>query len=241
MVTPLDIACFQYCSKTLEKESYKEKVIPSLTFFEEHMRLAIIDAERSLIFKDSDLNPKKILNKWDKLWWPAAMSSGISIKEAEELTHKASEKFSDYCKYDISDYFHPTAGADVEASKRINSTYLTTQIDLVKVDIRERRINITLVDFTRKNLSTRDIILDPAIRAKAYAFSLGKKETITYTCIDLNEEKEKLIVSSAVFRPEELEKIRKMIIHTESGIRNNIYSLNRWLCKECNICQSSKL
>jgi len=235
-VTPLDIACFQYCSKTLEKQSYKEKVIPSLTFFEEHVRRAIIEAEKSLIFKDSDIDPRKILRKWDSIWWPAAVSSKMDMKEAQQYAVDASAKFSDYCRYDVSDYLHPTAAADIETTIKINTSCLTARIDLLKVNLSEKKRNITLVDFTRKNLTTRDIILDPAIRAIAYAFSLGKDETITYTCIDVCEELEKLSVSSAVFRTAELEEIRKMLIHTESGIRNKVQRLNRWQCKECNIC-----
>lgn len=240
MVTPIEIACFQYCTKTLEKQSYREKVIPSLTFFEDHVRQAIVQAEKMLIFKDSEPTPRKILKVWDKIWWPACTSSGIPIKQAQTLAVKASVKFSDYCKYDISDYMLPTAAADVEHWVPLGNSGIRARIDLIKVNLNGKKRNINLVDFTRKGLTTRDIILDPAIRATAYVFSLGISGTITYTCIDVSENNEKLIVSSAVFRPEEMQRIREMLIHTEIGITSGIYKLNRWQCKECGICQNFK-
>ncbi len=240
ILTPEDFACFIYCPKTLETQVYKQKVVPSLTYFEDKVRLAIIEAERNILLKDGELNIKKMHQAWDKIWWPAIPSSKISLPKAEELTIKAGIKLSDYCKYDISDYLYPTAGVDLHSEISIGSSILKTQIDLIKVNLKTKKKNILLVDMSRKKLSTREMVLDPAIRAKAYSFYSGEKESVSYACIDLNEKENKLTVSTVVFRAQEMEKIKKMLFHIERGIRKGVFYMNRWQCKECQICQNFK-
>jgi len=237
ILTPDDISNFLYCP-LLPKGT--EVVYKKNTFFESCVGEAIKLAERNCLLKDSVLNNKKIITAWDNIWWPACPSQNIDFKTAQDLTVKASRYFLDYCKYDISDCLYPTIAVNVESQVNINSTILKTHIDMIKVDLSVSNKNMVLVDFSKKDMSSIDIALDPGIRSTVLSFSQGKNETIQYMLIQPNSKTNKLVITSAIFRPKEIENIRKMVSYVEQGIRRNISYGNRWQCKECQKCKSFK-
>jgi hypothetical protein len=233
---PLDIACYIYCP-VLYKKRRSDKIVGKLTVVEENIRQAFIDAEQRACLKDSIVSPKRLLAEWDNLWWPAAASAGINMTEASKVSLKASSKFADYCKYDISDWMFPTAGVQAESETHINSSILRATTDIVKVDLNGDR-NTVLVNFNKRKLSIVEAAYDPAIKATAYAFYSGRGEIITHIAIDIDEKKQNLKLTTSIFRPESMEEIRKMLYHVECGIRYSRYYPNPYACQECNICQN---
>jgi hypothetical protein len=238
-LTPEKISCFLFCPYMLSLSGAEQKLIPPLLPLEEHIRIAICEAERRCLLKESEINPRKIIRAWDNTWWPNVSSLGISYKDAQKLSTKACIKFNDYCKYDFVDFLHPTVGVDIESQVQINRSILKAQIDMIKVDLTESKKNILLIDFSRKNMTNREIALDPAVLAKVYAFSEGQGETITYLSIDLSDSKSKLGVVQAIFRADDVQEIGNLIQYIEIGMQKKIKHMNKWNCKECQLCQLS--
>ena len=235
-LNPLDIACYIYCPILLQKKRH-DKISPRLTFAEQYIRKAFIYGEMNACLKDSVITPRKLLNAWEKVWWPSVTAAGtISIKEAHDISLKASHKFTDYCKYDISDCMFPTAGVEAESDVKIGQSILKATVDVVKVDLNEKNKNTVLVNFNRKGLSLSSAALDPAIRATAYAFYSGKGETITHISVDIDENIKDVKLTTSTFRPEAMEGIRKMLYYVECGISRGAFHANPYPCKECKVC-----
>jgi len=235
-LNPLDIACYVYCP-VLQSKKRTDKITPKLTFLEENIRKAFIEGERNACLKDSLVSPRKLLSAWDKIWWPSISNrKDISMKEAEKLSLKASYLFSDYCKYDLSDWDFPTAGVQVENEIKIGRSIIKTNVDVVKVDL-NKDINTVLVNFNRKGLSLRESAMDIAIKTIAYSFYSGRGETITHMSVDVDENKDNVKITTSTFRPESMEAIRKMLYHIERGISSGIRYVNPYMCQECKICQ----
>jgi len=238
-LNPLDIACYVYCP-VLQQKRKPEIIAPKLTFTEKNLREAFIEAERNACLKDSIVSPRKLLSAWDKIWWPAVAEQGsLSMKEANKISLQASFKFTDYCKYDISDWMFPTAGVEAQSEIRIGQSILQATADIVKVDLnKNNNINTVLINLNRKGLSLKSAATDPAIKAIAYAFYSGRGETITHISIDVSEDQKNIKVTTSTFRPEAMEGIRKMLYHVECGIRSGVYHINPYQCQECNVCQN---
>jgi CRISPR/Cas system-associated exonuclease Cas4 (RecB family) len=242
ILTPFDIASYLYCPFLLEaKHQAKEIITPSLSPYEECLRQTIIRTEELCLLKDTEITPRKLLRVWDAIWWPIVGTLGLSIKESQMKSIEASSKLSDYCKYDISDIEYKTASTNIEAKKIVGSSILCATADIVKVDVSAKARNMVIIDLSRKDLTDLDVTIDPVIRATAYAFYTGKKETITYISVDVSGGGSKLKVKVSFFRPEELEDIAKSIKLAEQGIRTNTIYANPWKCKECNVCNSKSL
>lgn len=238
---PLDIACYVYCP-LLQAKGRTDIISKPLTFSEEMIRQTFIEAEKNACLKDSIVAPRKFLAAWERLWWPAvAKKKHISLKKAEEISLVAAHKFADYCKYDISGWMFPTAGASVESEIRIGPSTLRAKADVIKVDLNKDNKNTVLINFDRKGLGLRAAAQDPAIRATAYAFYSGKGEVITHIAIDINDKHNNIEVTTSTFRPESMEGIRKMLYHVEYGIRSGAKHANPYLCKECKVCQDFTL
>lgn len=232
---PNDIACYMYCPLLYSKRKHN-KVIPPLGFFEEKLRDAFVLAEEVSCLKDSIVNSRRLHASWDKIWWPAAAKQKIKMKEADELSLKASRKFTDYCKYDISDWFFPTAGVDIEVEKHVNSAVLKASVDVVKVDLNQRK-NTVLINFTNRSLSLGMAAIDPIARATAYAFYSGRGETITYISVNINSKIPNVEITTSTFRPESMDDIRKMLSHVQRGIASSSFYPSPYKCKECKQCQ----
>jgi len=235
-----DIACFLYCPFIRTKPKAKEIVLSSLTPYEEKLREAIKQTERNCLFKNSEVTSQKIIRSWDKIWWPYTTEKEIDFKLAKTLSTKACYKFADYCKYEISDFAHSTVGINIQSTKQIGTSTIASEVDIVKVNLLDKKKNIILIDLGRKGLSSRDVALDIDIKTKAYCFYQNKEENVIYINIDLNENKQKLNVTSAIFRPSDMDDIRKMITFAKIGIENNVEYMNRWNCKECGLCPRFK-
>ena len=237
-LTPTDIARFLYCPLLPKKSEYL--VYKPRTMFESCVGEAIKEAERTSLLNETEIGPRKITKAWDNTWWPACAAHSIPFKEAQERTIKAGPYFLDYCKYDISDFLHPTVAINVDAQTPVGQSILHTHIDLVKVDLTMSEKNMMLIDFTKKGMKTFDVGLDPGIAATALSFYRGKGELIQYVVIEIDENIEKLFVTYSVFRPSDMENIKKMINYVENSIRRGVLYGDRWKCKECKACPSFK-
>jgi hypothetical protein len=199
---------------------------------------SIIETEKRCLLSDSEITPRKILRSWDKVWWPAAIENNIPPNEIKNKSLKASRIFTDYCKYDISGYMFPTVGTHITNQVGVGNSTLHSGVDIIKVNMNYTYRNINLVDFSMREMTEREIAIDTYIAAKAYSFYSHKEETVTYTHI--KPLKDKLFMSSAIFRPDQMIQIEKMIKHVVSGIESNIRYMNRWNCKECKLCRNFK-
>ena len=239
-LTPHDIASYIYCP-LLYKEKRHSVTAKPLTFFESCVRAALVEGERNAVLKDSVVSPRKLLSAWDKVWWPAAASKNIRMKEADELALKAIMKLTDYCKYDIADHSYPTAAVNAGMRMPLGKHILTATAAVVKVNLNTKEKTTFLVNFTNRQLSPRDSAFDPAIRATAYAFYRGKEETVTHINVNINKEIDRLKTTASTFYPEDMEGIRKMLYHVEQGISAGAFYMNSFLCKECNQCKNIQL
>lgn len=242
ILEPLDIAAYMYCPYLLEaKEKALEVIAPPLSPYEECIRETIIRVEELCLLRGSEITPRKMIRVWDSVWWPVVTSLGLDMKEAKELSIKASSKFADYCRYDLSDISYPTVCTKATSKKHLGSSVLHVSADIMKVDVTAQTKNMVLVDLSRKNLTDLDAVIDPIIRSTAWAFYTGHGETVTYVSVDVTGVSSKLKVKISFFRPEELEEIGKALKLAEQGIRQNIKYVNPWKCRECDICNSKSL
>lgn len=242
ILTPFDIATYMYCPFLLEaKHKAIEVITPPLSVYEKCLRETIIRTEELCLLRGTAIAPRKLLRVWDTTWWPIVGFLGLDIQESQLKSIHASSKLADYCRYDLSDVYYPTAATKVEAKKNINQSTLHATADILKVDISAKKKNMVLIDLSRKNLTDLDMAIDPMIRSTAYAFYTGHGETVTYISIDVSGGGSKLKVKISFFRPEELEMIGKSIKLVESGIRTNTIYANPWKCKECDVCSSKSL
>lgn len=237
-ITPADILYYTYCPYLLEKDPGKTKLIERMDLFNTCLVKSIVDAEKRCLMSDSELTPRKLVRSWDKIWWPEAVSNGIPLDKTEKESVRASRFMSDYCKYDISGYMFPTVATSITTQRTVGTCTLHSGVDMIKVDLNNSKKNLVLVDFSLREMSERELAIDTYNMAKAYSFYSGRGETVTYTHI--RPGKNKLHVSSAIFRPEQMKQIDTMVKHVVSGISKNIRYMNRWNCQECKLCPNFK-
>jgi hypothetical protein len=232
-LTPEDIGLYVKCPILFKKKRYNST---SLTFFEEQIKQAFVEGEKNVVLKDSIIDPRKLSRAWDKIWFPAAVKEGISIKDANRKTLEAMFRFTEYCKYDISGYEYPTAGVDIDAVMHIKDHYIAAHADLLKIDLSTKQKTTVIVNFSNRKLSTSDIVFDPAIRTTAYAFYRNNNDYVMYVNVNIDENLNKLNMAAATFSPDQMDEIRKMIYHVELGIRNNVFYHNTAMCERCRAC-----
>ncbi|RLD51557.1 MAG: hypothetical protein DRI97_15560, partial [Bacteroidetes bacterium] len=211
---------------------------PKLSIVESVIRDSIIEAEEKALLKDSVVYPSKVHRVWDRLWWPIAVENNISLEEAEKLAVSAAFKLSDYCKYDFTNYFHPTISVRAVGEKFLNSsTIFRAKADILKVNIEHNSKNLIIINFSTQPFTHKQLSLDAGIRSLAYAFSLGEpEEIVTYLNVDIRESQKELKITSANFRAPDLEEAKKMLYHLEVGIRKKINYFNPNACGGCNEC-----
>jgi hypothetical protein len=231
-----DIASYVFCPVLQEKKRY-DIIIPKLTFAEHCIREAFIDGERNACLKDSVVTPRKLMRAWEGIWWPAATEKKLSMEEANEVSLRASCQFSDYCKYDMSDWDFPTVGVAVESEIKLGPVTLCVSADVVKADLSGKKPCTVVVNFSSRKLSLRQASIDPAIKAAVYAFYGDRDENVAHILVDINERSDKIKAVVSIFRPEDMKHIRAMLEHVARGIYSRNYYHNPGLCKECKVCQ----
>ena len=237
-----DIFKFNFCPYLYWNKKIPENLDFKFNLFENKVIEAIVLAEKHSVLRNSTLETRKILRKWDYIWWPAATKNKISMKDAEKLSVKASCLFNDYCKYDISDIFYPTVSADVTFAKSLNrDSILEDNVKIIKTKLQSKKKSLLLVDFGSKNLSARELSLDFRIQTKAFLFSDGKEDEIIFAYVYINPKTNKTKITSVTFRSEDLKRIEKNINYIEAGILNKISFMNKWNCKDCKQCNLFEL
>lgn len=242
ILTSEDIFKFNFCSYLYWHKKLPDNISPELTLFESKIIEAITLAEEHSILKNSDLNTRKILRKWDYIWWPAATKEKLSMKEADNLSLKAASIFNDYCKYDISEVFYPTVAANITLSKEISQkSILQDKINVIKTNLNSKKKSLVLLDFGNKDLSARQLTIDLRVHSKVYLFSDGNEDEIIYTYVYIDSKRNKTKLTSVIFRAEDIKIIEKNIKYIEYGILNKIDFLNQWNCEICKQCHLFKL
>lgn len=206
--------------------------------FNECLVETIVETEKMCMLSDSDVTPRKLLRSWDKIWWPEAVSKEIPISKIKSESIRAARLLSDYCKYDLSGYMFPTVGIKIKNQRQIGNCTLHSGVDIVKVDLNNTDKNIVLVDFSMREMTEREIAIDMYNLAKVFSFYSNRGETVTYTHI--RPSMHKFFMSSAIFRPDQMNQINTMMNHIVSGISKNIRYMNRWNCQECKSCKTFK-
>lgn len=233
-VTPTDLLEFAYCPYLKHSD---KTLVPPLSLFERTMRQAILVAEQRALDKDSYVTPRKIGAAWEKLWWPAATEAGLPLAEVDQMAVRASARFRDYCRYDISGPSHETIGVDVASEVRLSDGILAAQIDLIKLSLEEPD-QLVFIDFTRGKITRQELAYDMAVWGNVYAFG-GLGRPISYICMDLSEGSKETKPSTVFFRPDELTNIGRILNYLAYGIYKHVDYQCSWLCGECKLCSRS--
>lgn len=239
IIKPKDIAAYAFCPMLYIK-GRQDKFLPSLTLFERNLRKSLIKGEETALLKDTIISVKKLIRAWDNEWWPDAMAHKMDMIIAKEKAVKATEKFIDYCNYEVTDYLWPTIGVNIESRVDLGGAMLVANADIIKVNLEEKKRNTVLLNFTKRNLSIRDAAFDNLIKATVYAFYSGKGENITHINININEDLKKIKMNISNFKEKDIDDIRKMIYHVKRGITSNTKYMNPIACEGCAICPEYK-
>lgn len=241
IISAQDIATYLYCPFLYTRKNGSKIIARDLSFFESKLKEAFIEGENKAVMKDSVVTTYRLARAWDEIWFPAAARNKITLKETKDFTLKATIKFTDYCKYDISDYTFPTAGTNISIQNNINGSILLGNADLVKIDMTTKKKTTVIVNFTTLDLDNRGSSFDIMARVNAYCFFRNKGENVSHIYVNIDENKEKLKMVTSTFSEKDMEVIRKMIYHAEEGIRSKRFYHNPYLCKECNQCPNITL
>ena len=236
-LTTKDIACYIFCPR-LQQKQRKDILFPPLSMTEVYLRRAFVAAEAAAALKDNIVTSRKLLSAWEKLWWPAVANTQLDLKAADAASLKASYKFTDYCKYDISDWMFPTVGANVNLDMKIGSTVIKAHADVVKVDMHQDTPTTVLINFGTQDYNHLSAAADPVIKATAYAFYSGRNETIVHSAVNISDRRDKIKIVTSVFRPKVMDEIRKMLYYVSRGITAGTYFPNPSACKDCRVCQN---
>ena len=235
-ITPSDIASFGYCPYLYWKRGTAQ-VVPPLSIFEDTIRKTILFSEAKALKNGTFVTPRSLGNMWERIWWPIAAKANIELKEAEKVSLRAGFKFADYCKYDISSALYATIGTTVPFQVKLFRGILSGEIDMIKLPINEADKNIVLIDFTRKGITTTQVVNDLAILSTIYAYQ-ELDRNITYICIDLSEKLEKLRIVSSSFDKDGIKEIERTIQYLTEGMYRQVNYKPSWLCGECTKCNS---
>lgn len=239
IITPKDIAAYTFCPILYYKKR-QDKFLPHLTLFERNLRQAFLLAEEQALLKDTIVSVQKLTRAWDNIWWPNAMVHKLDMVKARNTAMKATDRFIDYCNYELTDYLWPTVGVNVESSIDLGGATFVAKTDLVKVHLEKNKRNTVLLNFTSRKLSIRDAAFDNLIKSTAYAFYTGKGETITHLNVNINEDLKKIQMSISHFDKKDMEDIRKMIYYVKTGISSNVKYMNAKACEGCGVCPEYK-
>lgn len=239
IITPKDIAAYAFCPMLYFKRR-QDKFLPHLTLMERNLRKSFILAEERALLKDTIVSVPKLTTAWDTMWWPDAMAHKLTMVKAKDIAIKATERFIDYCNYEMTDYLWPTIGVDVESRVDLGMATLVANTDIIKVNLENNKRNTVLINFTSRRLSIRDAAFDNLIKATVYAFYSGNGETVTHLNVNINENIKKIQMGISHFDQKDIEDIRKMIYHIKTGISTGVKYMNPKACEGCKVCQEYK-
>lgn len=231
-----DIATFAYCPYLYWRKDTAH-VVPPLSTFEDTARQSILNAEAKALKLETQVSPRSLGNAWEHIWWEIAAKNDIPLAQAEKTSLLAGLKFSDYCKYDISTALYATIGTNIVSQIAIENAILAVNVDMIKVPIEDPDHHVMLIDFTRKNVRRIRLANDLAVLSTIYAFG-GLNRHITYMCIDLSEDKEKLEITSTSFDRDDIKEIERTVRYLVSGMRQGVNYKSGWTCGECTKCDS---
>jgi hypothetical protein len=239
---PEDISAFVFCPY-LQQTHKQESRLDRLSLFEQCIVETIQKTEQDCLLQNSDITPRKLLRRWDNIWWPITAKNKIDFKYSQTISISASNIFSDYCKYDISGYMYPTIGIGIESTLDLGHHILFAQADILKVNLTIKNKNIVILNFCNTKSITNEIVVDQGIQSVicSFAKNILPDGTINYTNVYINKNTSKLDITTAVFRQNDIDKIYKNIKYIEEGIYKGINYMNKWNCKECNKCQKFRL
>jgi hypothetical protein len=240
VITPKDISTYLFCP-LLYFKGKQNKFYGKLSFFEEKIKESFIAAEENALLLDSVVSVNRLVSAWDKIWWPEATKKKIKLSVSEKKSLIATQKFIDYCRYEMTDYLWPTIGTNIESQIKIGESILKCKTDLIKIDLESKNRSTVLVNFSNRSMDIREAAFDNAIRVLCYSFYSGRNEKVSHININIKEENPKIELSVSTFYPKDMKNIEKMIKHAENGIRNKISYMNWFACKECNECKQLKL
>lgn len=239
IITAEDILAYSYCPMLLKKHR-KDIVLPRLSLIEETLKEAFIDAEREACLKDSITDPRRILCAWEKIWWRKALENNIKLEDADKISLNISDRFSEYCRYNISDWTYPTVGVNINKNIQVNSAIVSVHADILKVNLEINDPNLVIINFSNRVLSPRLLSIDPYVLSTIYGFYSGEEKQIMYISININESK-KLSVTSSIYSNEEIKNTGIQFKNICTNIYNKNYYYNPFLCEGCKICQSPRV
>lgn len=235
-ITSTDIAKFQYCPYGMINNLTLPVEYRKLNLFQLSVIKSILAAEKSCLIKDTPLNLRKILRKWDSIWWEDAAKNEIPIDKIQDLSVTASKIFNDYLKYEVTDFLYPTIAVNLIKEKEINKHTLIGKADLLKVNLSEKKKNFTIVSFGNKKISAEELFLNPYVWSTIYSMFFNREENIRFVYFGLLENKDKFYSTSIYFRKEEIANLEKYIKYIISGIEKKIDFMNYTKCEECKQC-----
>lgn len=235
MITAEDILAYSYCP-ILVKRNRKDIILPKSSNIDKCLIRAFISAEQEACLKDSIVTTRRLLAAWEKIWWPNVISSNIPIEEANNLSLKTSDKFSEYCRYDLSDWGYPTLGTNVENILQLESATISVHADVLKINLELGRPNLVIVNFSNRQLNNRLLSIDPYTLSTVYGFYSGKEDYVTYINLFASIDRP-LAVTSCMYSKDDIERLDIWFKNISRNIHKKNYYYNPFLCKECKLCR----
>jgi hypothetical protein len=238
-LTSKDFEVFSFCPYLWANKIKKIPLAEKFSPLEETVIQTIKKTELSCLLKDSEVTNRKLLRQWDNTWWPNAIKNKISLKEAQDISVRAAKIFTDYCKYEFTDLFHPTAGVDIEKEIQIGRSIVSNHIDLLKIDLNIKEKNLIIIEFGKETKTPKELALNLNLLSKIYSFYDSHKVIkLIYMIID--SKKQKVKSKTILYRKEDFFRIKKTLNFIESGINKKVSYMNSYNCWRCNYCQVLK-
>jgi hypothetical protein len=235
IITPEQIDSYLYCP--IRYFDFKNPPREELDIWRKKIKETILLTEKRVLMHDSFITVKKLINKWDDVWWSYAIENNVDVEKTKELSLKAAVKFTEYCRYDFSSDLFETMASDVYVDKEFSSDLvLRSRMDIVKRDLTDKSKHVYLINFEKVDRQT--IHTNLKIIARIYPFFLGGTEIIYYLSLDFGGKN--LTLNKFVFRKEELDKYHSALYYLCRGIKSKTKYPNIYNCKECNLCTNFK-
>jgi hypothetical protein len=236
-LTSKDFEIFSFCPYLWASNIKKIPLEKDFSSFEKTIIQTIKKTELACLLKDSEVTNRKLIRQWDNTWWPTVIKNRIPIKEAQDLSVHAAKIFTDYCKYEVTDLFHPTAGVDIEKEIQIGRSIVSNHISLLKIDLNIKEKNLIIIEFGKETKTSKELALNLNLLSKIYSFYNSHK-IIKLIYIVIDSKKQKLLSKTISYRREDFQQLKKTLDFIESGISKKVSYMNFYNCWRCNYCQT---